>query len=226
MASRSYCFSLEEKAIMKASLEEHSLTPPSLIECSGLPFLVMWWFLLLCILSCFSRVWLFCDPMDCSPPGSSILEILQARILEWVAISSFRRSSRPKDWTHVSYITCIGRQVLCHWCHLGSPFSFVVVSEGEGPLSTPAYSSLCCFLENGPHSQHSHRSVLRACPFVCCDVQRDGGYKMFLSTPSLSFFNLRCPPASHIGSWHSPFLSRLVLLIYVLFSFSGPSPLS
>ena len=35
-----------------------------------------------------------CDPMDCSPPGSSVHEILQARILEWVAISSSRGSSR------------------------------------------------------------------------------------------------------------------------------------
>ena len=34
-----------------------------------------------------------CDPMDCSPPGSSVHEILQLRILEWVAIFSSRRSS-------------------------------------------------------------------------------------------------------------------------------------
>ena len=43
-----------------------------------------------------------CDPMDCSLPGSSIHGILQARILEWVAISFSRRSSRPRDWTHRS----------------------------------------------------------------------------------------------------------------------------
>ena len=45
-----------------------------------------------------------CDPVDCSPPGSSIHGILQARILEWVAISSSRGSSRPRDWTWVSFI--------------------------------------------------------------------------------------------------------------------------
>ena len=45
-----------------------------------------------------------CDPMDCSPPGSSVFGILQARMLEWVAIPFFRGSSRPKDWTWVSYI--------------------------------------------------------------------------------------------------------------------------
>ena len=38
-----------------------------------------------------------CDPMDCSPPGSSVHGILQARILEWIAISSSRGSSRPSD---------------------------------------------------------------------------------------------------------------------------------
>ena len=43
-----------------------------------------------------------CDPMDCSLPGSSVRGILQARILEWVAISFSRRSSQPKDRTRVS----------------------------------------------------------------------------------------------------------------------------
>ena len=38
-----------------------------------------------------------CDPMDCSPPGSSVHGILQARIQEWVAIYSSRRSSQPRD---------------------------------------------------------------------------------------------------------------------------------
>ena len=43
-----------------------------------------------------------CDPMDCSPPSSFVHGIFQARILEWVVISFFRGSSRPRDWTHVS----------------------------------------------------------------------------------------------------------------------------
>ena len=42
------------------------------------------------------------DPMDCSPPGSSVHGILQARILEWVAMHCSRGSSRPRDRTHVS----------------------------------------------------------------------------------------------------------------------------
>ena len=44
-----------------------------------------------------------CDPVDCSPPGSSVHGILQARILEQVAISSWRASSWPRDQTLVSY---------------------------------------------------------------------------------------------------------------------------
>ena len=45
-----------------------------------------------------------CDPMDCSLPGSSIPGILQAGILEWVAIFFSRRSSQPRDQTWVSRI--------------------------------------------------------------------------------------------------------------------------
>ena len=41
----------------------------------------------------------FCNPLDCSPPGSSVHGIHQARILEWIAIPFSRGSSRPRDWT-------------------------------------------------------------------------------------------------------------------------------
>ena len=53
-----------------------------------------------------------CDPMGYSPPGSSVHGILPARILEWVVISSSKGSSRCRDQTCISYISCIGRQVL------------------------------------------------------------------------------------------------------------------
>ena len=53
-----------------------------------------------------------CDPMDCNPPGSSVCGIFQASILEWVAMSSSRGSSQPKDQTHVSGI---GKCFLYHW---------------------------------------------------------------------------------------------------------------
>ena len=53
-----------------------------------------------CVLS---RVPLLTDPMDCSLPGSSELGILQARIVEWVAISS-KGSFWPRVWTHLSCV--------------------------------------------------------------------------------------------------------------------------
>ena len=64
-----------------------------------------------CVLSQFSRDQL-CDPMGCSLPGSSVHGILQARILKWVAMSSSRWSSRPRDRTCFSYVSCVGKQVL------------------------------------------------------------------------------------------------------------------
>ena len=55
-----------------------------------------------------------CDPMDCSPPGSSVHGILQARILQCVAMPSFRGSSQSRDRTYVSCVSCAGRQTLYH----------------------------------------------------------------------------------------------------------------
>ena len=54
-----------------------------------------------------SHVWLFCNPMDHSPPGTSVQGILQARILEWVAVSYSRGSSLPRDRTCISCISSV-----------------------------------------------------------------------------------------------------------------------
>ena len=64
--------------------------------------------------SVLSHAWLLCDSMDGRLPSSSIDGIFQAWTLEWVAISSSRGSFWPKDQTHVSGISCIGRQLLYH----------------------------------------------------------------------------------------------------------------
>ena len=94
-------------------------------------FLVPNFSLFVCMLSHFSRVQL-CDSMDCSPLGSSVHEILQARILDGAAMPSSRGSSRPRDLIQVSYVSCTGRWVLSHYCHLGSP--------------SPSLSVICCCL--------------------------------------------------------------------------------
>ena len=59
-----------------------------------------------------------CNPMYCSLPGSFVHGILQARILEWIAIPFSRESSQPRDQTPVS---CTGRRILYHLSHEGSP---------------------------------------------------------------------------------------------------------
>ena len=60
-----------------------------------------------------------CDPKDCSPPGSSVHGISQARILEWAAISFSRGLSQPRDQTRIS---CIGRYILYCWATLETPW--------------------------------------------------------------------------------------------------------
>ena len=56
----------------------------------------------------------FCDPMECSPPDSSVHRSFHTRILEWVPRPSSKGSSQPRDGTCISYVSCIGRQVLYH----------------------------------------------------------------------------------------------------------------
>ena len=70
-----------------------------------------------------------CNPMDCSPPGSSVHRILQLRIVEWVTMPSSRGSSWPRDQSHLSYVSCIVMWVLYHYCHLGSPYHFPSASN-------------------------------------------------------------------------------------------------
>ena len=73
---------------------------------------------LLRVVQSLSGVWLFCYPMDCSPPGSSVHGISKATILEWIAISFSRESFWLSDWTCVS---CMGRQILDQLSYKGSP---------------------------------------------------------------------------------------------------------
>ena len=84
-----------------------------------------------CIISYFFNVFCLvaqscltlCNPMDCRLPGFSAHGILQARIMEWVAIS-FSRASQPRGWTQVCCVSCIGRWILYHKRHLESPFAY------------------------------------------------------------------------------------------------------
>ena len=84
-----------------------------------LTWLFMHLFIVLCISLYVSLLLLFshlvislCNPKAFIPPGSSVHGVLKRRILQWVAISFCRGSSRSRDRT---YISCIGRKILYHW---------------------------------------------------------------------------------------------------------------
>ena len=73
------------------------------------------------------------DPMDCSPPGSSVHGILQARILEWVAIHFFKGSSQPSQ-IYISYISCIAG---------GLFFFFLTAAPIRSPLDLSYLKYFC-----------------------------------------------------------------------------------
>ena len=90
------------------SCQLHTLLWPSYLTSAGFSMLIMHAkSLQLCPT--------LCNPMGCSPPDSSVCGISQARILEWIVMSSSRGSSQPREQTHVSYVFSIDRRVLYHW---------------------------------------------------------------------------------------------------------------
>ena len=129
-----------------------------------------------------------CDPMDCSLRGSSVHGIFQARVLEWVAISFSRGSSRPRDQTQISRIA--GR-CFTIWTTRGA-HSHILYGEGNGnPLQ---YSCLENPVDRGAwwaavHGVAQHRTQMKwlsmhACigewngnplQYSCLENPRDGG---------------------------------------------------
>ena len=85
-----------------------------------------------------------CDPMDWGLPSSFVHGILQARILEWVALSSSRGSSQPRDQTAISYISCFGRQILyhCSTCEVVEDWRLVLYLQPQAPNLGQNSSSL------------------------------------------------------------------------------------
>ena len=114
-----------------------------------------------------------CNPMDCSPPGSSVYGILQARILEWVAIFSSRGSSWPRDQTQVS---CIAGKFLTIWVTREAEYKDVLtvsvlrVSYGEPGEKTfcfstsflPLYQNKTLTFESSPR-ENSRRKTVSPC---------------------------------------------------------------
>ena len=107
-----------------------------------------------CILNSFSCVWLFVTLWTLSsPPGSSVHGIFQARILEWVAMASSRGSSWPRDRTLISYVSCVGRQILYHQRHLTTVIQWSSIFAPPGHM----WAAL---------SQRHSQGYLRTCVFL------------------------------------------------------------
>ena len=100
-----------------------------------------------------------CDPMDCSPPGSSVHGILQARVLEGVAISFSRGSSQPRDRTRVS-------------CIPGRRFTLCAAREALGAPKNKVCHSLHCSSEYNPSDFGVNHLVTSMCRVFSCVVGR------------------------------------------------------
>ena len=93
-----------------------------------------------------------CDPMDCSPPVSSVHGIFQARLLERVALSFSRGFSQPRNLTQVS---CIGRQILYHWATWEALHS-------HGRIVFPIFPIACLIISSGFRIWGKHRKFPRS----------------------------------------------------------------
>ena len=94
------------------------------------------------VLSSFSCAQL-CDPMDYSPSSSSVHGILQARIVEWVAMPSCRASSPPRDQTHISCLSCLAGRL------------FLLLSHQESCIHTHTHTHT-----HTHHTMHTPRTII------------------------------------------------------------------
>ena len=146
-----------------------------------------------------------CNPVDCSLSGSSVHGILQARILKWVAISYSRGSSRSMDWTHMSYISCTGRQVL---------YRFIIwEDQGQGFLKYDSWTSSISitweFVRNVSSWDFPRRNewqTLREGPAICIFISLPLDLiHTSLKTVAVSIFQTEEMGRSIAGHWkHAP----------------------
>ena len=125
-----------------------------------------------------SHVWL-CGPKDHSLPGSSVHGIFPAWILEWVAIFYSRGSPQFRDWTHISYISCIGRWILYHCATWEAPRDTGYIekasSEPADDFSSWSWSLACSnhFLR----SSVSHKAEKPGCMLAACIYSHFMGHR-------------------------------------------------
>ena len=124
-----------------------------------------------------------CNSMDCSPPGSSVQEISQARLLEWAAVSSSRGSSRLRGRALVS---CITGRFFCYLSH-----------QGSWSLSQTGWSWWGCYRQRQP----SRASVL-----VCLGYRKETSQAAWLKqqkfiSHSYGSQEVQGQGASRFGFW-------------------------
>ena len=103
-----------------------------------------------------------CDPMDRSTLGSWVHGILQTRMLQWVATPSSRGSSPPRDRSHISCISCFGRQIHYHCYHLGSPMVLYLISyffRKKKPVRKVLNNGVCIHKGQPPRAQTEWRRM-------------------------------------------------------------------
>ena len=128
-----------------------------------------------CVCSFTQSCLTLCHPMDCSPPGSSVHGIFQARILEWVAVSSSRGSSRPRDASCISLISCIASR------------SFIADSPGKPSTSCILFNAYKMGVKRkGKFGWHGWIQKKQMYP-----IQKPMHFSLYLST-SLNLMHYLC----------------------------------
>ena len=141
---------------------QHNVLYLRLCYCKWQDFLLFFFFFFKaeCMCACSVAQWCLTlwDPMDCSLPGSSVHGNLQARTLEWVAISSFMGSSQPRANSCLLYC----RQILYHWS-VGEALQLNTVHLTTLSLSLSlsiVHPSICLY-----RASHFLHPVIQACMF-------------------------------------------------------------
>ena len=118
-----------------------------------------------------------CNPVDCSPPGSSVHRIFHARMLEWVAMPSSRGSSQPRDQTQVSHIA--GR-FFTSWDTRETLRRGILITYSQAVklVTIPGY--ILCSAGGSSSYMCVHAQSLQSCPTLCDPVD----YRLFCSWDS------------------------------------------
>ena len=144
-----------------------------------------------------------CNFMDCSPPGFSVHGILQARILEWLAISCSRGSSQPRDQSCISALA--GRHIF---------FFFYHCATWESPPQRWACCKIKPWVSWGWGGRHISSETVRECGSSCNFSMNYVNQKFFL------LLSLAVPFPS-LGTEPSPNLIMIRVMSHILVVFQG-----